>query len=38
MFGAQSNMFAIYKALNVTIPFMALYVTGKIHKKIKYKL
>lgn len=38
MFGAQSNMFAIYKGLNVTIRFMALDVTGKIHKEIKYKL
>lgn len=38
MFGTQSNMFAIYKGLNVTIPFMALDVTVKIHKEIKYKL
>lgn len=38
MFGAQSNMSAIYTGLNVTIPFMALDVTGKIHKEIKYKL
>ena len=38
MFGAQSNMFAIYKGLNVTIRFMALDVKGKIHKEIKYKL
>lgn len=38
MFGTQSNMFAIYKGLNVNIPFMALDVTGKIHKEIKDKL
>lgn len=38
MFSTQSNMSAIYKGLNVTIPFMALGVTGKIHNEIKYKL